>query len=147
VFINTKSEKKTRTSSHFSKSTGCDGVNASFRKDYMKAKNLFSETRILLCKSLFLQSRSNCCLFISACGIGADEKENVSVVPFVLSSVFYSRNCTNLQENHNLFNECLPDLWRAIQILQRTLSQGFRPRFAERMSVNHAKLTCELRAH
>src|SRR5580704_16007635 len=41
----------------FSKSTIVTGVKCVFRKRYTKAKNLFSETKILLRKSLFLQSR------------------------------------------------------------------------------------------
>src|SRR5260221_9518712 len=49
-------------------------------------------------------------------------------LPFFLRAVFYSINCTKLQEDHNFFNESLPDLWRPIQILQRTLSQRSRPR-------------------
>jgi hypothetical protein len=45
---------------------------------------------------------------VSAGGSGADEKQILADFAFVLSS-FLPKNRTKVQENHNVFNERLPD--------------------------------------
>jgi len=73
VVIRTVRRKRGRVAT-FSKSTIVTGVNCVFRKGYTKAKNLFSETKILLRKSLFSSIEVQLLLVVSACAIGANEK-------------------------------------------------------------------------
>jgi len=73
VVIRTVRRKRGRVAT-FSKSTIVTGVKCVFRKGYTKAKNLFSETKILLRKSLFSSIEVQLLLVVSACAIGANEK-------------------------------------------------------------------------
>jgi hypothetical protein len=78
------------------------------RKRLCEGKGPSLRTKILLRKSLFLQWSVRVLLAGSAGGSGADEKQILADFAFVLSS-FLPKNRTKVQENHNVFNERLPD--------------------------------------
>jgi hypothetical protein len=97
-------------------------------KRLYEGKESFLQNKDIATQKPF-QSRFNCSLSFRPVELAPMKKRSLPASVCSECS-FLLKELTKLQENQKFFNEGLSGLWRPIQMLQRTPSQGFKPRIS-----------------